>query len=211
MKSKIESAAIVLAAGMSQRMGRLKMLLPFGDRPMLARSVESLLALQEISPILVVTGHAAQEIEDAVREYSGIRIVPNAEYAAGGMLSSVQAGVRALPGHCNAFFLALGDQPMVSPQTLSALLSARRKTGATIVMPTYQGRRGHPVLFDRQCGQEILELPADATLKTLITRHADVLGEVPVSDPAILADIDTPEEYERALQIWQANHRHYKP
>src|SRR5581483_1483868 len=92
-------AAIVLAAGMSQRMGRLKPLLPFGDRPMLARVVENIVEVPNISPILLVTGFAAQEIAEAVHEYD-LRVVTNADYALGGMLSSVQTGVRALPPDC---------------------------------------------------------------------------------------------------------------
>ncbi len=196
-------AAVVLAAGMSQRMGRLKPLLPFGDRPMLARVVESISAAEDISPILVVTGHAAQEIAAAVGEYN-LRTVPNADYATGGMLSSVQTGARALPPDCAAFFLVLGDQPMIRPATFRALRAAWAVSDAPIVAPTYEGKRGHPVLFAARCLPEILALPADATLQTVVARHAAQRVEVPVPDPAILADVDTPEDYANALRLWQS-------
>jgi molybdenum cofactor cytidylyltransferase len=196
-------AAIVLAAGRSQRMGRLKPLLPFGDRPMLARTVERLFAAEEISPIFVVTGFGAEEIARSLREYDLV-FVPNPDYAAGEMLSSVQAGVRALPEDCAAFLLALGDQPMVLPATFRALIAAWRETHAPLVAPTYEGRRGHPVLFSAECRAEILALSAGETLKTVVARHAARRIEVPVPDPAIRMDVDTPEDYERALQTWRS-------
>lgn len=196
-------AAIVLAAGRSQRMGRLKPLLPFGDRPMLARTLERLLEAGEISPIFVVTGFGAEEIIHSLREYNLI-FVSNPDYAAGEMLSSVQAGARALPEDCAAFLLVLGDQPLVRPATFRALIAAWRETHAPLIAPTYEGRRGHPALFSAACIAEILALPAGETLKTVVARHATQRIEVPVPDPAILMDVDTPEDYELALKVWQA-------
>jgi molybdenum cofactor cytidylyltransferase len=195
-------AAIILAAGMSQRMGRLKPLLPFGDRPMLARVLETFLAIPEISPIIVVTGHAEKEIRCVVEEYNVIT-AHNPDYATGGMLSSVQTGVRALPSPNDAFFLALGDQPRVRPETLRALLAARREADASLFLSTFESKRGHPVLFASSCASEILALPADATLKHLVVQHAADTVEVSVFDPAILADVDTPEDYERAVRLWE--------
>jgi molybdenum cofactor cytidylyltransferase len=183
-------------------MGRPKMLLPFGDRPLLARVVENLLSVSDISPIVVVTGHNAQEIREAVREYT-LNVAHNPDYASGGMLSSVQTGVRALPAACGAFLLVLGDQPMVSPDTLRALISAWRDTDAPVVLPAHEGKMGHPVLFSARSVPEILALSAAATLKDVVVRHAADLHDVAVKDPDILADIDTPEDYERALQRWK--------
>lgn len=193
-------AAIILAAGMSQRMGQPKLLLPFGDRPMLARIIETLTACADISQILVVTGHYKQEISALLRDYSHVQAVHNPEYATGGMLSSVKIGVEALTPDTSAFFLALGDQPAVQPATLSHLSDTWRTTHAPIVLPTLEGKRGHPVLFAAALAPEIRALPEDATLKVLITRYSEELYETPVSDPAIGWDIDTPEEYERALR-----------
>lgn len=187
---------------MSQRMGRLKPLLPFGDRPMLARVLETFLALPEISPIIVITGHAEKEIRAVIEEYK-VTTAHNPDYATGGMLSSVQTGVRALPASCDAFFLALGDQPMVRPETLRALLAARQTSNAALFLPTFESKRGHPVLFAASCASEILALPADATLKHVVTQHAAETHEIAVSDPAILADVDTPEDYECALRLWK--------
>lgn len=196
-------AAVVLAAGLSQRMGRLKPLLPFGDRPMLSRVLESLLAVVEASRCIVVTGHAAPEIRAAVAD-SGVTFAHNSDYASGGMLSSVQSGVRALPTDTKAFFLVLGDQPMVAPETVGSLLRAWRAAPASaIVLPLYGDRRGHPVLFASRCAAEIMTLPPDATLKTCVQRHAADTVQVAVDDPAVIADVDTPDDYQQALNLWQ--------
>jgi molybdenum cofactor cytidylyltransferase len=196
-------AAVVLAAGMSQRMGRLKMLLPFGDRPMLARVIESVLAAGESLLITVVTGHAEQEIRAVAVEYTGVVCVHNACYERGGMLSSVQTGIRALLETCDAFFLILGDQPMIRPNTLNALQAAWHAESAPIVVPSYHGKRGHPVLISARFIAEVLALGENDTLKTLMLRHEKSLHEIAVDDPATVADIDTPKDYEAALQRWR--------
>ncbi|HLJ56581.1 MAG TPA: nucleotidyltransferase family protein [Chthonomonadaceae bacterium] len=199
----LTTAAIILAAGQSRRMGRLKMLLPFGDRPMLARVIESLAVCSAVGPILVVTGHAAEEIRDAVGEYDAVRWVHNPDHAAGGMLSSVKAGVAALPEGCPAFFLALGDQPLVRSATLDALANRWDAESRPIAIPTYEGRRGHPVLISARFAGEILALGETETLKTLINRHEDLISESVVDDPGAVSDVDTPDEYERALALWR--------
>jgi molybdenum cofactor cytidylyltransferase len=196
-------AAILLAAGQSRRMGRLKMLLPFGDRPMLARVIESFIASGTAEPIIVVTGHAAEEIRAAVGEYDGVRWVHNPDHIAGGMLSSVKAGVTALPAGCPAFFVALGDQPMVRPETLDTLAAAWRVSDAAIVAPAHEGRRGHPILIAARLAPEILALDAADTLRTVTTRFADQTVILDVNDPATIADVDTPEDYDSALVRWR--------
>jgi len=202
-------AAIVLAAGMSRRMGRLKQLLPFGDKPMLARVVESLQSAQPGGPIVIVTGHAAAEIVLAVQqstpEMQNIAFAHNAAYATGEMLSSVQTGVRALPPDVNAFLLVLGDQPGVLPSTINALCTTFVDTRAPIVQPVFNGRRGHPLLFAARCTPEILALPRGATLRDCVQQHRGEAIEVSVPDAAIVADVDTPEEYERALRLWRGS------
>lgn len=198
-----QTAALVLAAGLSRRMGRNKMLLPFGGRPMIARVIEGLRAAEKLSSITVVTGHESQEILAAAGEYTDVAFVHNADYIEGGMLSSVQAGVRALPKACDAFFLVLGDQPMVLPETLNALRKAILSGDASIAVPTYSGKRGHPALIARRFANEILMLGANDTLKTLMLRHAEETYHVAVDDPATVHDIDTPEDYEAALLRWR--------
>jgi molybdenum cofactor cytidylyltransferase len=125
---------------------------------MIARVVETLQGARDIDPVVVVTGNAAAQIKSVLCEYS-VQCAHNENFAAGGMLSSVQIGVGALP-HIEAFFLVLGDQPAVRSSTLIALQQAWQQTRAPVVVPMHRGRRGHPVLFDRSCIAEILALPS---------------------------------------------------
>jgi CTP:molybdopterin cytidylyltransferase MocA len=203
-------AAVVLAAGMSQRMGRLKPLLPFGDRPMLARVVETLQSAGDIHPLIVVTGNAAAQIESALGEYS-VQFTHNENFAAGGMLSSVKTGVAALPSHIEAFFLVLGDQPAVKTSTLVALRQAWQQSRAAIVVPFHARRRGHPVLFHRRCVAQILALPLDATLRSVVQAHTTQTLEVAVDDEGVLHDVDTPADYEAALQAWRRENEEPQP
>lgn len=203
---------MVLAAGRGARLQSLphrKPLLTFGDRPMLARVVETLNAAHAISPLIVVTGYAAEEVRvamNAFQEYF-LHFIHNDNWENGGMLSSVQCGVRALPDDTAAFFLSLGDQPLLQAATLHALLEAWRATQAPIVLPSFNGRRGHPVLFDIRSRDEILVLPPDATLRDFIRHHDAECREVEVPDSNVRFDIDTPEDYERALALWHAMKR----
>jgi len=205
---------------MSRRMGRFKPLLPFGGTPMLTRVVESLGAAGGIDLSFVVTGYQAQCVRDAVSRGTGfqpvqtastgykpvprVAFIHNPNYEHGEMLSSVQAGVRALPDEVAAFILALGDQPAVRPETIQSLLAAWRAARAPLILPKYLERRGHPILISSECIADILKLRSDQTLKTLIDRRAIDIVEVPVDDPAIVSDVDTPEDYEQAVRLWDA-------
>jgi CTP:molybdopterin cytidylyltransferase MocA len=185
---------------MSRRMGANKMLLPFGGRTVVATVIENLLSSGVTSSILVVTGHAAQEIENVAKNYPGVECVHNALYETGGMLSSVQAGVRELPVDCPAFLLALGDQPTISVQTVRAMLAAWHASDARIVLPICSGKRGHPVLFSGELRQEILGLAEPETLKTMTERYSLSICDVSVEDDGTLMDVDTPHDYELACR-----------
>jgi molybdenum cofactor cytidylyltransferase len=183
-------------------MGRPKLVLPWRGRAIISDVVER--ARTAASDVVVVTGHDAAATAD---ELTGrdIQIINNPDYAAGEMISSVKTGVAALPRTCEAFFLVLGDQPGIAAETFDQLLAAWRSAaqGAMILSPTWNNRRGHPVLISAAAIDEILALPADATLKTFVTRYADRSIEVEVADPAILADVDTPEQYRRLTEMQQ--------
>src|SRR5690242_9158000 len=117
-------AAIVLAAGMSRRMGRFKPLLPFGDRPLIWRVIQGV--SETVSNIIVVSGYHAQELEAALAGLN-VQFVHNPLYEKGEMLSSVQAGVRSLPANTAAFLVVLGDQPMVEGKTIDSLINSWRQ------------------------------------------------------------------------------------
>jgi molybdenum cofactor cytidylyltransferase len=199
--------AVVLAAGESQRMGRNKLLLPWGATTVLGQTLDNLRAAA-VHDVVVVTGHEHEQVETIVRQQgplveedgslaaASIHLVHNNDYT-NGMLTSVQAAVRALPPTSEAILVVLGDQPMVGPETLDPLLTAYAATSAGLVAPTFGGRRGNPVLIDRRYFAELLALSADAAPRALLARHPDDLLAVPVASDAVLHDLDLPEQYAR--------------
>jgi molybdenum cofactor cytidylyltransferase len=191
-------AAVVLAAGMSRRMGRPKALLPLGDEPLIRRIIRNLIDSQSVSQIIVVTGHSSAAVVAAVSDLD-VTSIGNSNYDVGGMLSSVQAGIRAAPPNVDAVMIALGDQPLVQSDTISAIVSAWTRTRALLVVPSHREKRGHPIIIASSGFAEVLALHADETLKTFVTRHENDLVELPVDDPGITTDIDTPDDYERTL------------
>ena len=182
---------------MSRRMGRSKALLPLAGKPMICRVVETCNASGCCSEIIVVTGHESSKIEEVLATFA-VNLVHNSEFEAGEMLSSVQAGVRALPDDCKAFFLLPGDQPLVQPFTFVALARSFQEADASLALPVYEGKRGHPVLISAHLIPEILALGGGDTLKTALTRHRDPTAEIAVADSGVVSDIDTPEDFEAA-------------
>jgi molybdenum cofactor cytidylyltransferase len=194
-------SAIILAAGMSRRMGSTKALLDFGGRPLVSRILESLIDAS-IDSITIVTGHEPQRVKSAVKQFD-VNFVQNDRYAIGGMISSVQSGVAAVVNSgCEAFFLALGDHAPVEPATLVAMAAAWRKSYPSIVLPRYANKHGHPILVSIRLAPQILALTGDQSLATIVRAHSADSRNVAVDDPAILEDIDTPDDYNRALTRW---------
>jgi molybdenum cofactor cytidylyltransferase len=187
-------AAIVLAAGMSTRMGQPKQLLPLGSGTVVREAAAALVG--QVDRVVVVVGHRADEVVAAL---SGCPVewVVNPDYQAG-MLSSVQCGIRASSG-ASAFLICLGDQPGVSSRTVAALVAAARAAGRGIALPVYEGRRGHPVLISAGYAAEILALGAGQGLNAVTRAHADDTLEVAVRDPEVVQDLDTPADYQREL------------
>jgi CTP:molybdopterin cytidylyltransferase MocA len=189
--------AVVIAAGESRRMGRLKPLLPLGSRTVLQRAVDGLLSA-EVSPLFVVVGHRAEEVTACIADRPVI-ITANPRYS-GGMLSSIQWGIRQLPHEVPAFLLALGDQPDIRPEVVQSLREEWEARPGSIVVPVVGGKRGHPVLFDSRYLPEILSLREPQTLRDVVHSPEAVRREVAVSSDGPLLDLDTPEDYEAALR-----------
>jgi molybdenum cofactor cytidylyltransferase len=187
-------AAIVLAAGRSVRMGTQKLLLPIGGRPVIARVVDELRA-SPVDRILVVVGAAAERIQQALTTRA-VTIVRNPE-AQGDMLSSIRCGLQALPESCEGMLVVLGDQPGLTRGLVAELIRALRNGGRRVVVPVCAGERGHPLLFAGSLRNEVLTNYDGVGLCGLLAAHpADVL-EVNVAVASELADMDTPEDYER--------------
>jgi molybdenum cofactor cytidylyltransferase len=180
-------------------MGQTKSLLPLGGKPVLAHVIETILAAQWIAPVIVVTGHEPAMLEPVVSGYATVERVHNENHERGGMLSSIQAGLAAIDGRADAVFVVLGDQPLVRAGTLRTMISAYRARRPRVIVPSHEGRRGHPILLCARGVSDILALPPNATLKTYTDLHADHRVELPVSDPAVLQDLDTPADYAAAV------------
>jgi len=186
--------AVVLAAGTSSRMGHNKLLLPWGDSTVLARTMANAKA-SAVADVWVITGHERDKTE-AIAGESNVPTIFNPDYA-NGMLTSVQTAVRRLPSTVEAVLVVLGDQPMVGPAVIDALLQAYAGIQHGLIAPTYRGRRGNPVIIDRRYFAELLALPPTAAPRALLERHPDDIYYVQFDDDAILNDLDRPEDYER--------------
>ena len=189
-------AAIVLAAGMSSRMGANKLLLRVGDRRVIEHILHSLKPIET----LVVTGHRPEDIR-GIAESLGAETVHNPSYEEG-MFTSFQAGLRALDPEVEAVFMALSDTFGFTTELLERMADTMKgDPGALIVSPVYQGRRGHPVLFRGPLFQEFLDLRAGETMRDVVDRHSDRHRHVE-SDIWCRMDLDTPEDYERVKTLW---------
>ncbi len=181
-------AVIVLAAGRSTRMGATnKLVADIGGTPMVRRVVEAALA-SKAAPVLVVTGHMAEEVSSALAGLN-VTFVANQDYATG-LASSLKAGIRALPPSSDGALILLGDMPQIAPDHLDTLIAAFAPD--TIVVPVHDGRQGNPVLWPAKFFPELLQLDGDAGAKRLIAVHAASVREVDLGTDAIFADIDTP-------------------
>ncbi len=182
-------AAVVLAAGLSSRMGYNKLLAQAGGKPLLSH-VLATLRQAALEDIVVVTGHDAEEVSKAV---AGARIVHNADYAIG-LSTSLRAGLSALPADIDAAFICLADMPLVDAATLNRLVAAFNPAEhRSICIPTFEGRRGNPVLWGRQQFAALMAVTGDQGGRALIEEQADEVAEVAVASDGVLRDADTPE------------------
>lgn len=188
-------AALILAAGQSKRMGQPKMLLPWGEKTVLEQVIHTFKSAG-IDNILVITGGDNKQVEALVGDSA--KTVFNPDFAKGEMLSSVQVGLAGIKPGTEAVLIGLGDQPQVQERSVRLVAKTYFESGATIVIPSFQMRRGHPWLVTRQHWDEILEMRSPESLRNFLNRHRDEIHYVEIEDDSILQDLDTPEDYRRA-------------
>ena len=191
-------ASILLAAGLSTRMGRPKPLLPWDGRTLVEYQVAQLRAAGA-AEVIVVTGHEAAAVAEALQG-SNARLVHNPSYAAG-RAGSVRAGALAAPDGMDVLVLNV-DQPRPASVT-RALLDAHRAAPGRITVPVYQGRRGHPVIFAASLLPELRRVSDEREgLRDVMRAHARAIHEVPIADPRVLLDVNTPEAHQEALRAF---------
>ena len=189
-------AGIVLAAGRSTRLGQPKQLLPYRGRPLLEWSLAAI-AASSVGVTVVVLGHDAERVRRDV-DLHGARVVYNARYAEG-LSTSLQAGLAALGLEAQAAVVAVGDQPLLGPDTIDALIAAHAAMGAPIVAADYGDHQGTPLLLDRSVWPLAQQIRGDQGARVLLRAHPDGVVTVPASS-ATAADVDTWADYERLRQ-----------
>lgn len=187
--------AIILAAGESKRMGQPKMLLPWEGGTVLSHVI-TVFQNAGVEDIIVVTGGMREQVEGAISHLS-IKTIYNKDFANGEMLSSIQCGIGALTRQTQAVLIGLGDQPQVQERSVRMVCDAFIESKSNIVVPSHQMRRGHPWLMARPLWGEVLNLKSSP--RYFLNAHPEMIQYVNVNDPGILADLDTPADYQR----WQ--------
>jgi molybdenum cofactor cytidylyltransferase len=185
-------AAVVLAAGRSTRMGAInKLIAEIGGKPLVRIAAEQALA-SRASPVIVVTGHERERVEQALNGLP-VRVVHNPDYAEG-LGTSLKAGIAAVPDDADGAIVCLGDMPQVNAALIDKLIAAFDPArGALVVVPSIAGRRGNPVVWSRRFFHDLTAINGDIGARHLIGSYAEAVAEVPVEGDAALTDVDTPE------------------
>jgi molybdenum cofactor cytidylyltransferase len=184
--------ALILAAGQSKRMGQPKMLLPWGKSTVL-QTVVAAFQSAGVDDVLVVTGAVREQVEALVGR--SVQTVFNPGFAQGEMLSSIQVGLAQKQRESRAALIGLGDQPQVQTRIIQGLLQTYQRTGASLIVPSFTKRRGHPWLVGSEHWEEILNMKAPGTMRDFLNSHSGRIKYFEVDNASILADVDTPDDY----------------
>lgn len=185
-------SAILLSAGQSKRMGAFKPLLPFGDITIVETCIHTLRD-SGVDEIIVVIGHRAEEIQEKIKNLK-VRFAFNPK-ADSEMSESISCGVREISQEAKATFIALVDQPAIPSKVINQIIQAKQLVKTPLVVPTYQGRGGHPVLVDLKLRNQLLNLDPAKGLRSLFEDYKDEVLRLEVDSPFILKDLDTWEDY----------------
>ena len=186
---------IILAAGESRRMGYPKPLLDIGGRTFIEHIAETMLAV--VPRLVIVIGAHRDRVRAAIPRDARIAIAENPNYSRG-QLSSLKVGLGAVQPDSAGAIVHLGDHPMVRLETFRAIVDSYNRTGKPIVIARHDGRRGHPVIFDRALFAEILSAPEKEGARFVVNADASRVAYVDLDDPGINLDLDTPADLARA-------------
>ncbi len=189
--------AMILAAGESKRMGKPKLLLPYGEKTIIETVIDSVIR-SKVEKILVVLGANREKIEKKIQNFP-LKIAANPNFRRG-MLSSVQLGFQTLPENAQAVLVFLGDQPSIPSAIINKIIDAYKETDKGIVLPVYKSERGHPVLIDMKYRDEVENLKSEFGLRALVYNRPEDILEIKVETPSILRDVDDESDYKRELK-----------
>jgi molybdenum cofactor cytidylyltransferase len=190
-------AAVILSGGTSSRMGSPKALLPYQGRPFLEHLLE-ITSHRNIGVRRVVLGAHAEPIAKAVDLKAG-EIVINHEWEKG-QLSSIQAALRSLPPGTDGMLLCLIDHPLISSALVQDLIEQFYKTAKPIVLPVYEGRRGHPVIFSASVYDELFRAPLETGARAVVWAHSGEVEEFQTNEEGCVLNLNDPETLNRAIE-----------
>lgn len=189
---------IVLAAGASTRFGRNKLLEKIDSLTMIERVIMSAVS-SNCDEVVVVVGHEAQKIKEVLKNFN-CKFVLNEEYMKG-QSSSVKAGFKAVMGYAEAALVLPGDVALITPCSINKVIEEYKAHKSPIVVASYRGRSGHPILFDSSLFNEIMKITEETMgLKAVVNRHRDLIRKVEVDSEEVLIDIDSEGDLKRILQ-----------
>jgi molybdenum cofactor cytidylyltransferase len=195
---KIIISAILLGAGESKRMGVDKLLLPWGRKTVLEHCVKTLLR-SEVQELVVVFGIRNKRVKNLFQGRK-VKVIIN-PYSNRGMSTSIQRGLQAIHPGCHGVLIALGDQPHLKTRTINVLIHAFEERERGIIVPCFQGKRGHPVIFHRRYKKELLHLKGDVGGRSIIERHPEDVRLVPVKSIGVVKDVDTWQDYKTSQEF----------
>ncbi len=213
MSKQHSIAAIILAAGSSSRMEKQqhKLLLPLGNRPVIAHVLEAALASQA-QPILVILGHQAEQVRSALTSLptnnKTLFFIENPHYKQG-MSTSLHTGLQAIQqinreasATIDGVLILLGDQPLITAQVIDTLIAARDATEKQIVAAMYNGKRGNPVIFGARLFPELMTVTGDEGGRSVLAQHREDVANIEIGDPLANSDVDTWSAYQQVIAAW---------
>ncbi len=189
-------SAILLGAGQSKRMGVDKLSLPWGRGTILGHCFNTLLG-SEVQELVVVLGIQNGGLRNLFQGRI-VKVVIN-PYSDKGMSTSIRRGIEALRARSDGILIALGDQPFLKTRTINVLIHAFDQGEGRIIVPSFRGRKGHPVIFDQKYKRELLKLKGDVGGRSVMERHPEDVRVVPVKSIGVIRDVDTWQDYEHQL------------
>lgn len=187
----INISAIILAAGLSSRMGDAqKLVLPYQGKPLLSHMLTSLDESLLVSKVIAVTGHEAEAVRAVCSNYN-IETVHNEQFC-DGLASSIRVGVQACEDNADGILICHGDMPLISKDHIQALCTAFLRHSDKIIMPSFRGRQGNPLLWPKRYFSRLKSLKGDRGAKAILQENLDAIIRVDFDDEAILFDVDDP-------------------